>query len=92
MVYKFPNLSREAIEAMFGVSELKKTRVYQEAKAEGEQAIILKMLAQRVGAISPEIETEIRALSLAQLEALGENLLAFNNVAELTSWLQSNHL
>jgi predicted transposase/invertase (TIGR01784 family) len=35
MVYKFPELSREAIEAMFSVSELKQTRVYQEALDEG---------------------------------------------------------
>jgi predicted transposase/invertase (TIGR01784 family) len=35
MVYKFPELSREAIEAMFSVSELKQTKVYQEALNEG---------------------------------------------------------
>ena len=34
-VYKFPELSREEIEAMFGLNELKQTKVYQEAKAEG---------------------------------------------------------
>jgi predicted transposase/invertase (TIGR01784 family) len=37
LVYKFTNLSREEIEAMFGLSDLKQTRVYQEAKAEGKQ-------------------------------------------------------
>jgi predicted transposase/invertase (TIGR01784 family) len=37
LVYKFPNMSREEIEAMFGLSELKQTRVYQEAKEEGKQ-------------------------------------------------------
>ena len=35
IVYKLPNMSRENIEAMFGVSELKQTRVYQEALQEG---------------------------------------------------------
>jgi predicted transposase/invertase (TIGR01784 family) len=30
-------MSREEIEAMFGLSELKQTRVYQEAREEGEQ-------------------------------------------------------
>ncbi len=35
MVYKFPNLSREVIEAMFSISELKQTRVYRDAKDEG---------------------------------------------------------
>jgi predicted transposase/invertase (TIGR01784 family) len=35
LVYKLPNISREEIEAMFGLNELKQTRVYQEAKQEG---------------------------------------------------------
>ncbi|BAY90731.1 MULTISPECIES: Rpn family recombination-promoting nuclease/putative transposase [unclassified Tolypothrix] len=37
LVYKFPQMSREEIEAMFGLSELKQTRVYQEAEQEGKQ-------------------------------------------------------
>ena len=36
LVYKFPQMSRQEIEAMFGLSELKQTRVYQEAKEEGK--------------------------------------------------------
>lgn len=34
-IYKFPNLSRQEIEQMLGLSELKQTRVYQEALEEG---------------------------------------------------------
>ena len=34
-VYKLPEKSRKEIEAMFGLSELKQTKVYQEAKLEG---------------------------------------------------------
>jgi predicted transposase/invertase (TIGR01784 family) len=37
LIYKFPTMSREEIEAMFGLSELKQTRVYQEAFEEGKQ-------------------------------------------------------
>ena len=37
IVYKFPQLSREEIEKMLGLSEIKKTRVYQEALQEGRQ-------------------------------------------------------
>ena len=36
-MYKLPRMSREEIEAMFGLSELKQTRVYQEAFQEGER-------------------------------------------------------
>ena len=37
VVYKFPSLTRKEIEAMLGLSELKKTKVYQEAREEGRQ-------------------------------------------------------
>jgi len=36
IVYKFPQKSREEIEQMFGFSELKQTKVYQEGKLEGK--------------------------------------------------------
>ena len=37
LIYKFPIMSREEIETMFGLSELKQTKVYQEAFEEGKQ-------------------------------------------------------
>jgi predicted transposase/invertase (TIGR01784 family) len=37
LVYKFPRMSRKEIETMFGLSDLKQTRVYQEAKEEGKE-------------------------------------------------------
>lgn len=39
-VYKFPNLARQEIEAMLGISELKQTRVYQEALEEGREELL----------------------------------------------------
>lgn len=47
-VYKFPNLSREEIEAMLNLDLIKHTRVYQEAKEEGKeegkQEIVLEVV------------------------------------------------
>jgi predicted transposase/invertase (TIGR01784 family) len=37
LVYKFPSMDIEEIQEMFGLSELKQTRFYQQAFAEGEQ-------------------------------------------------------
>ncbi len=37
VLYQFPNLSREELEAMLGLSELRQTKVYQEAREEGSQ-------------------------------------------------------
>jgi predicted transposase YdaD len=35
LVYKFPKLTRQEIEVMFTIGDLKQTRVYQDAKQEG---------------------------------------------------------
>jgi predicted transposase YdaD len=67
MVYKFPELGWEAIEAMFGLSELKQTRVYQQAlqesrqegRQEGEAVIILRLLALRIGELSLETRSQV---------------------------------
>ncbi|TBR60129.1 flagellar assembly protein H [Westiellopsis prolifica IICB1] len=46
IVYKFPRLSREEIEKMLGLGELKQTRVYQEAFEEGKQEGKLETIPQ----------------------------------------------
>ena len=97
VVYKFPLLGREEIEKMLSLSELRQTRVYQEGVEEGEQtgalrearSLILRQLTRRIGAISPNSEAKISALSISQLESLGEALLDFSNSADLDNWLRS---
>jgi predicted transposase/invertase (TIGR01784 family) len=100
VVYKFPQLSRDEIRRMFGLSELRETRVYQEALQEGrqegeqtgllkgEQLIVLRQLTRRIGDVDPELRSQIQALSLPQLEALGEALLDFSAPADLVNWLE----
>ena len=44
LVYKLPQLSREEIEAMFSLDDLKQTRVYQEALEEGRQQAKLELV------------------------------------------------
>ncbi len=106
IVYKFPKLSREAIEEMLGLSELKQTRVYQDAlqegrqegeqagllkgKLEGEQSLILRLLTRRIGDVSSELQSQVQALSLTQLESLGEALLDFSELNDLVNWLKSH--
>jgi predicted transposase/invertase (TIGR01784 family) len=94
IVYKFPKLSREAIEKMLGLSELKQTRVYQDAlqegRQEGEQTLIFRQLTRRIGSIAPALQIQVQALSLSHLEALGEALLDFSEPADLVKWLGKN--
>ena len=95
IVYKFNNLSRDEVDAMLGI-ELQHTRVYQEARAEGEikegQTLILRQLKRRVGNVSIDLEAQIKALPLAQLEELGEALLDFSQMVDLVAWLNVDYL
>ncbi len=88
-VYKFARLSRTEVEAMIGL-RLEDTRVYQEAKLEGEQSIILRLLCRRVGDLSNDLQSQIKALPLSKLEALGEAMLDFSNHEDLVNWLQAD--
>jgi predicted transposase YdaD len=74
---------------MFLLTDIKQTRVYQEAKQEGETQLLLSLLSKRFGAMGSRCIQAINQLSLEQLEDLGEALLDFGNVAELNHWLKS---
>jgi predicted transposase YdaD len=91
LVYKFPTKSRTEIEAMFGLSELKQTKVYQEAKLEGseEEALsyTLRLLNRRFGSVTPSLQNQIQQLSKTELETLGEAVLDFSSESDLISWL-----
>jgi predicted transposase/invertase (TIGR01784 family) len=109
LIYKLPHLTREEIQAMLHWPEIdiKQTRVYQDALAEGRQegrqegrreaeeeskkreaALVLRLLRRRFGPLAPVQQARIQALSVTDLEALGEALLDFQTVTELTAWLE----
>jgi predicted transposase YdaD len=81
--------SRQEIQAMFLLSDIKQTRVYQEAMEEGETRLLLRLLSKRFGKISDRSIQTINKLSLEQLEDLGEALLDFSAITDLDNWLQS---
>jgi predicted transposase YdaD len=89
-IYKFPSLSREAIETMLGLSELRQTKVYQEAMEEEARSLILRLLTRKFGPLPTSIEAQVQALALPQLEVLGEALLDFTGVDDLVRWFDSN--
>jgi predicted transposase YdaD len=105
LVYKFPKLTREEIEAMFTYSDLKQTRVYQEARAEGEQrglklgeqrglvkgqaTMLLRMLSRKFGQITPTLRGKVNKLSAKQLENLAEDLFDLESIADLNNWLKT---
>ena len=89
---------------MLGI-ELQQTRVYREAVAEGEakgkaeereigldreRALILKLLNRKLGNLSTQLQSEVSALSIDNIESLGEALLDFTSISDLESWLSQN--
>jgi predicted transposase/invertase (TIGR01784 family) len=61
----------------------------QEGRQEGEQSLVLRLLSRRIGELSPEMRSHIQALSLAELEDLGEALLDFTKPDDLDEWMGS---
>ncbi len=104
MVYKFNNLSRDEVDAMLGI-ELQQTRVYQDAKAEGEsiglelgkaegkvegeRALVLILLTHKLVKVSVKLQERVNDLPLEKVESLGKALLDFTNVADLERFLDS---
>jgi predicted transposase/invertase (TIGR01784 family) len=87
LVSKFAKLSRQEIQTMFLLSDIKQTRIYQEAMEEGETRLLLRLLSKRFGKISDRSIQTINKLSLEQLEDLGEALLDFSAITDLDNWL-----
>jgi len=90
LVSKFSKLSRQEIEAMFLVSDIKQTRVYQEAKQEEAISLLVRQLSKRFGKLSNNYIETISNLTIAKLEDLGEALLDFANINDLKQWLKVN--
>lgn len=60
----------------------------QEGRQEGEATLVLRLLTRRLGQLAPEMRSQIQQLPVAQLEELGEALLDFSSVQDLTDWVQ----
>jgi len=102
---KAMNIANQANFSVEEVEKLRKQEMFLEdqrgsilkAKQEGlqeglEQGIrwIFRFLERQLGSIPPEISQRIQNLSVDQLERLGNDVFDFNNLEELSSWLQEN--
>ncbi|AFZ01456.1 DUF4351 domain-containing protein [Calothrix sp. PCC 6303] len=60
-------------------------------RQEGQCELLLRLLNRRVGSLSPEMQDQVKALTLARLEELGEALLDFTSLTDLETWLNQLH-
>jgi Domain of unknown function (DUF4351) len=56
---------------------------------ERERSLVMRRLDRKVGSISEQLSNRINTLSLSQLESLGDALLDFGSIDDLTSWLDN---
>ena len=83
---------------MLNLSDLKQSKVYQEALSEGleqgkqQEGVILitRLLSRTFGDLPPKVRALIKQLSLAQIEALAEALLEFSAIQNVVDWLQAH--
>ncbi len=75
---------------------MKESVIYQDileqGNKQGEQRLIIRMLNRRFREIDLSLIERVRALSIEQLETLGEALLDFSQVAELEAWLNQQEI
>ncbi len=74
LFYKLPTLSREELEAMFGLSELKQTRIYQEAVEEGRQEAKLEIVSRLLAfGLTTEQIAQALDLSIEEVRRVAQN-------------------
>lgn len=82
---------KNLIRQLFREEIMLESVIYQDILLKGEKrgevGLIVRQLTRRVGSIHPDIEQQIRGLSIAQLDNLGEALLDFSSQTDLTNYL-----
>jgi predicted transposase/invertase (TIGR01784 family) len=89
MSYMFVDQSPQEIDQMLDI-QFEETRVYKDTCAKVTLSMVLRQLGQNCGQLSIELVRKVNALSINQLEALGDALLKFRKVKDLEKWLKDN--
>jgi predicted transposase/invertase (TIGR01784 family) len=55
--------------------------------AQGERLMVVRVLSRRFGDLAPGIRSQLDALSIDHIEALGEAMVEFTTIADLAQWL-----
>jgi Domain of unknown function (DUF4351) len=89
-----PSVSEEEADFMKTMQEIdtiyqsEMNRVRLEGRQEQGCKSVLRQLGRRVGNVSIDLQEQIKALTLEQLEILGDDLLDFTQLGDLLAWLE----
>ena len=96
MLYRFPNLGWEGVEAMFNIQDvrLEDTRAYQEIAEKQslgvKSSFLLEILTSHLGSLPEILNARIATMSLEQLSDLGKSMFNLGSIADLERWLDEN--
>jgi Uma2 family endonuclease len=87
---KQERILREQEQILRGREQLMRQQLEVElaAEAQARRSFILRLLARKLGSIEDSVLDQINALSIAQLESLGEAMLDFGASDDLIAWLE----
>lgn len=87
---------KDVIRQLFREDIMKESVIYQdiiqEGMQRGEVAMLQRQIARRFGAVAADVQEQIQALSISQLEELAEALLDFSTADDLTAWLDEHKI
>ncbi len=87
-------LNKDTVSKLLREDIMKESVVYQDILSKGEQKeaikLILRQLGRRFGELAPNLVSQVRGLSVEQLEELGEALLDFQTEEDLKTWLNES--
>ena len=63
----------------------------QEGVQQGEASALLRILKRRCGVLSIDQQSQVRSLSIEQLESLADVLLDFTGITDLENWLKAHN-
>ncbi|MEM8780357.1 MAG: DUF4351 domain-containing protein [Cyanobacteria bacterium P01_G01_bin.49] len=79
--------SQELIMRLKPLYQQDRQQAIEEGRKQGEANLVIRQLSRKIDEISPDVESQIRELSIEQIENLGEALLDFQSESEIRTWL-----
>ncbi len=87
-IYKAKLEEREQIGLQKGIQQGVEQGI-QRGIQQGEAVLIARQMRRKIGSIPSDVENKVMSLPLPVLGDLGEALLDFNSIDDLTSWLEN---
>ena len=75
IIYKLPRLSREEIQAMLKIHDIRESRIYQEAKEEGAEEERQRIIQEKLSYITTLADWKMPTTDIAKLLGLDEDLV-----------------